>query len=239
MKQKPVAAILTRAIVLSLCFFDSASAQVSEEKPEKALWPREIKISEDIKLELQASEEKPEKVFWPREVKISEEVKLEQKTKYGVVTAKRIAGSVVKVISLDSDLLRVESNGFLGTVRVELTDFWARAERAKDTTLEREKREKADAKERGEWKAQATEPPRGPKTAATYKPELLIGMTREQMLVLMGQPIELITGSHPTDGGFKIYSYSKEKGKETYFTIWDDEGIIDNGMYQGVYFFKK
>ena len=88
-KQKPVAAILTRAIVLGLCFFDSASAQSSEEKPEK--------------------------VFWPREVKISEEVKLEQKTKYGVVAAKRIAGSVVKVVSLDSDSLRIESDGFQGT----------------------------------------------------------------------------------------------------------------------------
>jgi hypothetical protein len=85
-KQKPPAAILARAIALGLCFFDSTSAQLSDEKPEKA--------------------------FWPREVRISEEVKLEQKTKYGVVTAKRIAGSVVKVVSLDSDSLRIESDGF-------------------------------------------------------------------------------------------------------------------------------
>jgi hypothetical protein len=177
----------------------------------------------------QSSGDRPDKVFWPREVKISEGIKLEQRTKYGLVTSKRSPGAVVKVIGLDSDLLIVESDGFLGTVRVEMTDFWERAERAKDTTVEREKRENATAKE----KAQAAEPRSSPKTAETYKPELLIGMTRERMLVLMGQPIELITGSHPTDGGFKIYSYSKEKGKETYFTIWDDEGIIDNGMYQG------
>jgi hypothetical protein len=91
-KQKPVAAILARAIALGLCFFDSTSAQPSEEKPEKAFWPREVKISEDIKLE--------------------------QKTKYGVVTAKRIAGSVVKVVNLDSDSLRIESDGFQGTISV-------------------------------------------------------------------------------------------------------------------------
>ena len=168
-------------------------------------------------------------------MKISEEIKLEQKTKYGLVASKRSPGAIVKVISLDSDLLRVESDEFRGTVRVEMTDFWERAERARITALEREKREKA-AKER---EAQATEPRASPKTAQTYKPELLIGMTRERMLAVMGQPIELIAGSHPTDGGFKIYSYSKEKGKETYFTIWDDDGVIDNGMFEGVYFFKK
>jgi hypothetical protein len=91
-KQKPVTAILARAIALCLSFFDSTSAQSSDEKPEKAFWPREVKISEDIKLE--------------------------QKTKYGVVTAKRIAGSVVKVVNLDSDSLRIESDGFQGTISV-------------------------------------------------------------------------------------------------------------------------
>jgi hypothetical protein len=52
----------------------------------------------------QSSDEKSEEAFWPREVKILEDIKLEQKTKYGVVTAKRIVGSVVKVVSLDSVL---------------------------------------------------------------------------------------------------------------------------------------
>jgi hypothetical protein len=108
-KQKPPAAILARAIAFGLCFFDSTSAQSSEEKPEKAFWPREVKISEDIKLE--------------------------QKTKYGVVTAKRIAGSAVKVISLESDSLRIESGGFLGAVNVEKTDFWHRAEKQETPRL--------------------------------------------------------------------------------------------------------
>ena len=127
-KQKPVAAILTRAIVLGLCFFDSASAQ--------------------------ASEEKPEKVFWPREVKISEEVRLEQKTKYGVVSAKRIAGSVVKVVSLDSDSLRIESDGFQGTTSVAKTDFWDRAERTRKAAIERKKRAEELVREREEREAE-------------------------------------------------------------------------------------
>jgi hypothetical protein len=59
------------------------------------------------------------------------------------------------------------------------------------------------------------------------------------MLSVMGQPLTVLTGSNSTDGGFKIYSYNKEKGRETYFTIWDDEGAIDSGMYLGTYFFKK
>ena len=85
MKQKPLAINLVQIVALWLCVFDlTASAQPSDEKPDKA--------------------------FWPREVRISEEVKVEQKNKYGVVTSKRNAGSVVKVVSLDSDSLRIESD---------------------------------------------------------------------------------------------------------------------------------
>jgi hypothetical protein len=125
-KQKPLAAILVRAIALGLCFFDSASAQSSEEKPNKAFWPLEVKIFEDIKLE--------------------------QKTKYGVVTAKRSSGSVVKVISLESDSLRIESGGFFGTVNVEKTDFWDRAETTRSAAIERTNQEQALVKERQERK---------------------------------------------------------------------------------------
>jgi hypothetical protein len=130
-KPKPVAAILARAIALCLWFFDSTSAQSSDEKPEKAFWPREVKISEDIKLE--------------------------QKTKYGVVTSKRIAGSVVKVVSLDSDSLRIESDGFQGTISVGKTDFWDRAEKTRDAAIDKEKSQPAtrkgtcDAGSRGEY----------------------------------------------------------------------------------------
>jgi hypothetical protein len=120
-------------------FFRFDLGSIKRGKAREGVLAREVKISEDIKLELQASEEKPEKVFWPREVKISEEVKVEQKTKYGVVTSKRSAGSVVKVISLESDSLKIESDGFLGTVNVEKTDFWHRAEQTRDAAIERQK----------------------------------------------------------------------------------------------------
>jgi hypothetical protein len=121
-KQKPVVVILGQAIALCLSFCDSTSAQSNEEKPDKA--------------------------FWPREVKISEEIKLEQKTKYGVVTAKRIAGSVVKVVSLDSDSLRIESDGFQGKISVAKTDFWDRAEKARGAAIDKEKTQRLLAKER-------------------------------------------------------------------------------------------
>jgi hypothetical protein len=79
---------------------------------------------------------------------LSEEIKLEQKTKYGVVNSKRIAGSVVKVVSLDSDSLRIESDRFQGTMSVEKTDFWDRAEKARDAAIDREKSQWLLAKER-------------------------------------------------------------------------------------------
>ena len=37
----------------------------------------------------QPNDQKPDKAFWPCEVRISEEAKVEQKNKYGVVTSKR------------------------------------------------------------------------------------------------------------------------------------------------------
>ncbi len=102
----------------------------------------------------QPSDEKPNKAFWPREVKISEDIKFEQKTKYGLVTSKRIAGSVVKVVSLDSDSLRIESDGFQGTINVAKTDFWERAKRTRSAAIERTDREQALVKEREEREAE-------------------------------------------------------------------------------------
>ena len=128
-KQKPLAINLLRIIALWLSVFVPAAwAQPSEEKPNKAFWPREVKISEDIKLE--------------------------QKTKYGLVTAKRSSGSVVKVISLESDSFKIESGGFFGTVNVEKTDFWDRAETTRSAAIERTNREQALVKEREEREAE-------------------------------------------------------------------------------------
>lgn len=96
----------------------------------------------------QPSDEKPNKALWPREVRISEEVKVEQKTKYGLVTSKRTAGSVVKVVSLDSDSLRIERDGFQGTISVEKTDFWDRAEKTREAAIDKQKGGRLLAKER-------------------------------------------------------------------------------------------
>jgi hypothetical protein len=122
-KQKLLVINLVQMVAFWLCVFDpTASAQPSDEKPDRA--------------------------FWPREVRISEEVKVEQKTKYGVVTSKRTAGSVVKVVSLDSDSLRIASDGFQGTIEVEKTDFWDRAGKARETAIDKQKGERLLAKER-------------------------------------------------------------------------------------------
>ena len=123
MKQKPLAINLVQITVFWLCVFGTATLA-------------------------QASDEKPDKAFWPREVRISEEVKVEQKTKYGVVISKRIAGSVVKVVSLDSDSLRIESDGFQGTIEVEKTDFWDQAGRTREAAIDKQKSERLLAKER-------------------------------------------------------------------------------------------
>ena len=97
--------------------------------------------------DLKSADQRPDKAFWPREVKISEDIKVEQKTKNGVATSKRSHGSTVKVVSLDSDSLKIESDGFLGTISVEKTDFWERAENTRNAAIERQNREQALARE--------------------------------------------------------------------------------------------
>ena len=102
----------------------------------------------------QPSNEKPNKAFWPREVRISEDVKVERKTKYGLVTSKR-HGSVVKVVSLDSDSLRIESDGFQGRISVEKTDFGDRAEKTRNAPIKKRRQrggssERSDTGSRGE-----------------------------------------------------------------------------------------
>ena len=74
------------------------------------------------------------------------------------------------------------------------------------------------------------------KTEQTMTAEQFLGMSRDAMLRLMGEPIEVTEGSHPEDGSYKIYSFSKEKDKETFFTVWDSDGKISSGMYQGTWF---
>ena len=49
---------------------------------------------------------------------------------------------------LDSDSLRIESDGFQGTIRVGKTDFWDRAEKTRDAAIDKQKSERLLAKER-------------------------------------------------------------------------------------------
>ena len=70
------------------------------------------------------------------------------------MTAKRIAGSVVKVVNLDSDSLRIESDGFQGTISVAKSDFWDRAERTKNAAIERKKRAEELVREREKQEAE-------------------------------------------------------------------------------------
>lgn len=74
------------------------------------------------------------------------------------------------------------------------------------------------------------------KTDQTLSAEQFLGMSREEMLRTLGQPIDVKEGNNSDDGGFKIYSFSNEKGKETFFTIWDSDGKITSGMYRGTSF---
>jgi hypothetical protein len=90
----------------------------------------------------QSLQEKPAKAFWPREVQITEGIVLEQTNRYGLISSKRLPGAIVKVINLDSDFLKVESEGFSGKIAVEKTDFWQRAESARKVSKERENRER-------------------------------------------------------------------------------------------------
>jgi hypothetical protein len=73
---------------------------------------------------------------------------LNKKNRYGLVSPKRLRGSIVKVINLDSDFLEVESEGFSGKIAVEKTDFWQRAESARKAAIERQNREKEITKAR-------------------------------------------------------------------------------------------
>lgn len=65
-----------------------------------------------------------------------------------------------------------------------------------------------------------------------------IGLTKEQMIAKLGEPIKQIKENNSPDGSFMIYTYSEDKGKETFFTIFFSDGIISSGMYNGVSFSK-
>lgn len=76
------------------------------------------------------------------------------------------------------------------------------------------------------------------KTQNTMTAESFMGMTKQQMINKLGEPSETLDSSNAEDGKFSTYTYSKEKGKETLFTIWDSDEKITSGCYQGTYFSK-
>jgi hypothetical protein len=77
------------------------------------------------------------------------------------------------------------------------------------------------------------------KTENIRNAESFIGMTKKDMIAELGEPTETKTESNMGYGRFCIYSYSKENDKETFFTIWDSDGKISSGCYQGTYFNKS
>jgi hypothetical protein len=76
-----------------------------------------------------------------------------------------------------------------------------------------------------------------------YKPdrtacaEQFIGMSRDAMLRLIGEPVEVAEESDLEIKSSKRYYFSKEKDKETFFTVLDFDGKISSGMYQGIWFY--
>ena len=51
-KQKPPAIVFVQILGLWLCVFDpAASGSTKQRKPNKAFWPRDVRISEEVKVE--------------------------------------------------------------------------------------------------------------------------------------------------------------------------------------------
>jgi hypothetical protein len=159
----------------------------------------------------------------PKKVTLIEPIEFAIADGKGKITAR--AGTTVDLISRSGSTLRVKYLNLKKDIRFTQTSL------LDDIAVERKRLTQRDAG--------ASKPGSSLNRGGNYTAEQLIGMTRERMLSLMGQPITVTGSSNSIDGSFKIYSYSKENGRETYFTIWDDEGTIDNGMYDGSYFFKK
>ena len=61
------------------------------------------------------------------------------------------------------------------------------------------------------------------------------GLKESDLLARFGKPIKTTTGSHVTDGKYKMLIFDETKGKETFFDIWDSDGFVNGGLYKGVY----
>lgn len=76
------------------------------------------------------------------------------------------------------------------------------------------------------------------KTDNIRNAESFIGMTKKDMIDELGEPTETKSEKNTEDGNFSIYTYSKENDKENFFIIWNSDGKISSGCYQGTYFNK-
>jgi hypothetical protein len=66
-------------------------------------------------------------------------------------------------------------------------------------------------------------------------PKRFLGMTESEMIEAMGNPIDIISGSHEVDGPYKMHIYSNEQGRNTAFVIWESDGVIASGYYRGTF----
>lgn len=69
-----------------------------------------------------------------------------------------------------------------------------------------------------------------PRLAAEF-----IGLTESDLVKRFGPPIETTRSDSP-DGPFRMVVFSKEKGREIFFTILDKDGVVSNGSYGGTMF---
>ena len=65
-----------------------------------------------------------------------------------------------------------------------------------------------------------------------------IGLTRQQLIEKLGQPVQTAKGSNPKDGNFEILTYDDSNANATLFTIWESDGYVSEGQYRGKSFSK-
>jgi len=74
--------------------------------------------------------------------------------------------------------------------------------------------------------------------AALSEAQSYLGLTEAALIAKLGQPQRVVRDDSP-DGYFKLLEYSKEKGLETFFIIFESDGIVQSGSYKGTLFHDK
>lgn len=76
--------------------------------------------------------------------------------------------------------------------------------------------------------------PPGPPAATKQEAKSFVGITEEELIRRLGQPIGVETHSSSPDGPFKMLKFDGTKGRETFFVIFADDGLVSSGFYRGV-----